>query len=96
MDQRVSVRVLFFAQAREQTKQSESCMLLAQGAYTPREILKSILETFPELKPLEHCVILARNQNYLDFNSEESVNLKTNDEIAVIPPISSGKQRIKL
>lgn len=94
MDKTVSVRILFFAQAREQTKQSEGNIDFVQRTYKPREILNSILNTFPELKPLEHCVILARNQNYLDFNSEEEIDLKANDEIAVIPPISSGIETI--
>jgi len=89
-DQGISVRILFFAQAREQTKQSEGNILFPRKSYKAREILDSILLSFPELKPLERCVILARNQNYLDFNSDELVDLKANDEIAVIPPISSG------
>lgn len=91
MDQIVSVRILFFAQAREQTKQSEGNIYLPQGTYKAREILTSILDTFPELRPLANCVILAKNQNYLDFSSDEDIELKANDEIAVIPPISSGK-----
>lgn len=90
MAQTVPVRILFFAQAREQTKQTEGNIDFPRKAYKAREILESILETFPELKPLEQCVILAKNQNYLDFNSEELVDLRANDEIAVIPPISSG------
>lgn len=87
----VLVRILFFAQAKEQTKTSEATISFsASKAYKPREILESILASFPTLKPLQQCIILAVNQTYLDSESEEEFVFKSIDEIAVIPPISAG------
>jgi molybdopterin converting factor small subunit len=87
----ILVRILFFAQAREQTKTSEAQISFSSlRTYKPKEILDSILNNFPALKPLEHCLILARNQNYLDFDSKEEILFKSADEVAVIPPISAG------
>lgn len=88
----VPVRILFFAQAREQTKTSEAFLDFSSTiTYTPRQILDAILINFPTLKPLQHCVILAKNQAYLDFDSEDKILFKSSDEVAVIPPISAGR-----
>jgi len=89
---RISVRILFFAQAREQTKLREANLELLNkpATYTARTLLSSIVESFPRLKPIEKCLILAQNQKYLDCQSEEYIHINANDELAVIPPISSG------
>lgn len=92
----ISVRVLFFAQAREQAKTSQANLSFSPSRrYTPKEILDSILLKFPSLKPLEGCIILAKNQTYLDLQSEEGVLLREVDEVAVIPPISAGESECK-
>jgi len=86
-----TVKVLFFAQAREQTKLKEgSITLSANDSFKAREILNLIIKNYPSLGPLQDCLILARNQNYLDLESEEYFELHSSDEIAVIPPISAG------
>jgi len=85
----VPVKILFFAQAREQTKLSEGQLKLPKQC-SAINALKGVLEEFPSLKPLENCIILARNQNYLDIYSNEPIEFGANDELAVIPPISSG------
>ncbi|CAL8111221.1 unnamed protein product [Orchesella dallaii] len=90
MDHIISVKILFFAQAREQTGQSEGSITIPQNVINAREILNNILDTYPKLRPLEHCVILTVNHVYMDLTSNVPVSLAENDEIGVIPPISSG------
>jgi len=88
-----SVRVLFFAQAREVlkgTRESSVPIICGTKGYTAKDILDLILTTFPALTPLKNSVILARNQTYLDLECSEEIELKPSDELAVIPPISAG------
>jgi len=91
MGEPIPVRVLFFAQAREITKLSQEVVLFSSKPYTAKDILDNIIIHYPSLKPLEQCVILARNQTYLDLESEELIVFNSNEELAVIPPISAGK-----
>ena len=80
-DNNFSVRILFFAQAREQTKLRESSIVF-QNKESPlkaRDLLATILDKFPGLKPLENCIIIAKNRTYLDFESDEDIILKPDD-----------------
>jgi len=86
----IKVRVLFFAGARELVKSREQVIRI-QSTTTGKQLLSEILEQFPVLKPLEYSLILAHNQNYLDLSREGEITVGENDEIAVIPPISSGE-----
>jgi molybdopterin converting factor small subunit len=86
----VAIRILFFAKAREIVKVSEETLYLDRSWSKVRSLFEEILNRWPSLRPLQDCLILARNQGYLDLDSEEEVELLLNDEIAVIPPISSG------
>jgi molybdopterin converting factor small subunit len=90
-DQLISIKVLFFAQAREQTKLSEGRVSFeVKRQFTASHLLNEIIQNYPGLKPLQNCVILSKNCTYLDLDSQEFIQLSSNDEIAVIPPISSG------
>jgi len=88
----ISIKILFFAQAREQTKLSEGTLSLGinKAHLTASDLLSEIIDNYPGLRPLQKCVILSKNCTYLDLDSEEVLQLRSNDEIAVIPPISSG------
>lgn len=81
----ITVKVLFFARARELTNQKEIVLTIPpQTAHTT--FTSTILPKFPALEPLaSHCV-LAVNQAYL----EQDQLLRDGDELAVIPPISGG------
>src|SRR5947209_3458298 len=92
----IQVRVLFFAKARELVKFSEATISLKEHSLTPRNLFEEILNHWPNLRPLQNCMILARNQAYLDLDSETEVQLVVGDEIAVIPPISSGRSQFTL
>ena len=42
------------------------------------------------LEILRDNIVLSLNEEYLDLDSEEIVDIKEGDTIAVIPPISGG------
>jgi len=86
----ITIKILFFAQARECTKLRESSINFEQKHIKAKALFAKVLEQFPGLKPLEKCIILAKNKTYLDFDSDEDILLRSEDELAVIPPISAG------
>ncbi|PXF48340.1 Molybdopterin synthase sulfur carrier subunit [Gracilariopsis chorda] len=83
----ISIRVVFFAKARELAAVS-SITLPIPSCTTPHAALNnSVLPRFPALKPLIDHIILAVNQSYV---SEPTRYLQEGDELALIPPISGG------
>lgn len=86
------IRVLFFAVARELVKSREEIIQVSCSNITGENLLLEILEHFAVLKPLKYCLVLARNHSYLDLSLEQEIQLEEDDEIAVIPPISSGSE----
>ena len=83
----VHVKVLFFAKARELVGRSEAAAVLP--SVSDKLTLLEVLESrFPELKVLNRCFVLAVNEEYVEDDAEH--NLSSNDELAVIPPISGG------
>lgn len=84
MDQ-VHVKVLFFASAKEVSGKSEvSLQVKAKLSY---EELKALLCQEFNLEIIKNNFILALNQDYIEAGLLE---LKNNDELAVIPPLSGG------
>lgn len=82
---KVSVTVLFFGKARELADKSRASLNVTPHlSYT--DLLNIITETF-SLQNIRDNLILALNECYCDC---EEVDLKSGDEIAVIPPISGG------
>ncbi|ODN01401.1 Molybdopterin synthase catalytic subunit [Orchesella cincta] len=94
MDHIVSVRVLFFAGAKDKIGQHEGSIIIPNTIPSAREILNIIINTYPVLRPFEHCVVLTRNHVYLDLTVDDPVNLTENDELAVIPPLSADSEEI--
>jgi len=78
---------LFFAKAKELLKLSEAD--LEVEANTSVTNLYQTLETkWPELSKLQKSFAIALNEEYIDPNA--GLLLKSNDILAVIPPISGG------
>jgi molybdopterin converting factor small subunit len=86
----ITIRILFFAQAREQAQSPQGYLKFSNRRIKPKDILQNLLTSFPALIPLQDCIILALNQNYLDIDSDQELELRSTDELAVIPPISAG------
>ena len=86
----VSVRLLFFAKARELAGVGGVDFHDLPAASTGAGLLKAVLARFPVLDPIKDSVILAHNLEYIDVAGDEPVEIKEGDEIAVIPPVSGG------
>jgi molybdopterin synthase sulfur carrier subunit len=84
----VSVRVLFFARARELTGVSSHALSLPPNTSAHAALRDSILPAFPSLAPLAPTCALAVNLEYVTADADAL--LKNGDELAVIPPISGG------
>jgi MoaE-MoaD fusion protein len=85
--EKVRVRVLFFAHARELAAVADAELEVPVGT-TPRDALKRfILPRYPALQPLApHCALAVN----LEYVGPEEPLLRSGDELAVIPPISGG------
>jgi molybdopterin converting factor subunit 1 len=81
------INVLFFAEAKVRTKTESKTYEVKEGT-TVRQLLAAILVEFPNLETVFNRALVALNQNYLE--SKEDPELKNNDELAVIPPLSGG------
>ena len=80
-----SVRVRFFALARERAGCSEIDIELA-GALRVKDLRAEIARRVPELAPLMKNVMIAVDEEYAD----DDAPVKPGARIAVIPPVSGG------
>lgn len=84
----MSIKVLFFASAREAAGVSEIDVPLPSDT---NDLRKLLAEMYPGLKSLvldEDSITLALNEEYVEAGSAPS--LKAGDTVALIPPISGG------
>ncbi|XP_071447325.1 molybdopterin synthase sulfur carrier subunit-like isoform X2 [Hetaerina americana] len=82
----VTVKVLFFAKARELSG-TEVSDLKVDAASTYDYLLNKIVNKF-SLGKIRNNILLAINEEY--SGPDAPIHLKDGDEIAVIPPISGG------
>ena len=80
------LQVLFFAKARELLKISEAEIIL-ENVDKLEQIYEKLEEKWPKLAQLNRTFALALNEEYL---TQENLDLKSGDILAVIPPISGG------
>ena len=96
--QKVNVKFLFFAKAKEIVKKAKESSPLVVPLPSKFDNVKDLFEKveseFPELKTLDRCFVFALNENYLDETDDndqsEGIILKDGDELAIIPPLSGG------
>lgn len=81
----VEVTVLLFAKAREIVGKKQEKLVLP-NTLTYAELFDRIVEEF-SLQSIKDSLILAVNE---EFCTEDSFELRSGDEIAVIPPLSGG------
>lgn len=83
----VTIKVLFFAQARELSGLSRAELKLDEQILG-RDLLNRICESF-NLDLIKESVILSIDEQYCD-DLGSIISLRDNSEVAVIPPISGG------
>lgn len=83
----VEVNVLYFAKSREVAGVSQECFQLADSA-TTKVLVEAIVERHPAIQSVLKSCVLALNQEYVKLN--ETIPLKSGDEVAVVPPLSGG------
>jgi molybdopterin converting factor subunit 1 len=84
MDQ-VSVKVLFFAISKELAGTSETELKIKSKIHF--EELKLLICNLFGLDNIKNNIVFALNHEYVESGE---VELKNNDELAVIPPLSGG------
>jgi len=90
MGSTLEIKVLFFAKSRELVGKAESYASFPSSA-TGTQLLEHIVKRFPSLVIIQHNILLALNEVYLDVrDNSTTITLKAGDEVAVIPPISGG------
>lgn len=87
MDTGVSVKILFFAKARELAGRSE-CNETLSPSIPCAELFDRICAAH-NLSKIKENIIIALNGDYCDDPSAV-LALKEGDELAIIPPISGG------
>ncbi len=80
------VRVRLFAAYREAVGRGETTVELAEGT-TVSGLLSLLVAEFPRLRGLAPVTAAAVNQEYVPTSTE----LREDDEVAFIPPVSGGR-----
>ena len=100
-DDFVSVNILFFAKAKELVKKPSLQLKLPPMFENMESLLEAVEREVPQLKVLNRCFVFALNEEYLcddtidtntssTSNARNPINLKNDDELAVIPPLRGG------
>jgi molybdopterin converting factor subunit 1 len=87
----ITIKVLFFASAREAAGDVSSADLELDAGADTASLRNRLAELYPKLAPLvldEDNVTLALNEEYVAGG--QVLPLKTGDTVALIPPISGG------
>mgnify|MGYP000557193089 CR=1 FL=1 len=81
----ISVTIRLFASYREIIGKSSILMNVSKGALVS-DLLTDLLEQYPQLAGNSSKIVVAVNHEY----QTNSYTLHTNDEVALIPPVSGG------
>mmetsp|Transcript_25303 Transcript_25303/g.39720 ORF Transcript_25303/g.39720 Transcript_25303/m.39720 type:complete len:93 (+) Transcript_25303:73-351(+) len=92
MSTTITIKILFFASAREAAGGITSTNLELDADAADTQVLRTKLASlYPKLAPLvqdEENLTLALNEEYVDMG--EVKQLSSGDTVALIPPISGG------
>ncbi|MEG3595320.1 MAG: MoaD/ThiS family protein [Chloroflexota bacterium] len=82
----ISINIKPFASYREMIGEKGIVMNLPEGA-SVSDLISDLVDKYPGLKPIESKMVVAINYEYQDHN----YLLQSDDEVALIPPVSGGK-----
>ncbi len=85
------VRVLFFGGLKDIVGKSSDLLELPEGAVV-RDVLAHYLAQVPRMSELAASLAVAVNQEYSGAETE----LRTGDEVALLPPVSGGSGRASI
>jgi len=83
------INLRFFASLRERLGRSEETREVPPGA-TVRTVWEMLKREHPDLATIERSLAFAVAQEYVDKDHP----LQDNDELALIPPVSGGREFI--
>jgi molybdopterin converting factor subunit 1 len=88
----VKVKILFFASAREMAGEREvqADIPSSRPHVSPREVREYLRSRYEGLGPIVEDVTLAVNMEYVQRETENALEIRSGDEVALIPPISGG------
>lgn len=79
------IKVLFFGKLRELLELDSKILTILQDNYSIQDLVNYLKQSYPILN--EDKFVVSLNKNYV-FDLDE--DLRNNDEVALIPPISGG------
>ncbi len=82
----MNLKVLYFAQLREKIEANEEDLELPAGS-TVSDVRQHLLKLYPHLKNTLDAVAIAVNLEY----TEDELILSEGDSVALIPPVSGGR-----
>ncbi|KAJ1725810.1 Acts as a sulfur carrier required for molybdopterin biosynthesis [Coemansia erecta] len=88
----VSVKVLYFASARDAAKNLEYETVTLSEDTGPRmtSVVDAITRRHPGLAAVLQTAAFSHNQVYCSGDDLEDIQVKDGDEIGIIPPVSGG------
>lgn len=81
----MEVKIKFFAMHREAVGRREEVLTMNSPA-TLEDLVKTLEERYPTLKPLRRSTIYCVNQSVV----RGDVELREGDEVALFPPVGGG------
>ena len=81
----MKVRVQLYSHLRDLAGTSQLDVDLGNGA-TVSDLLERLYDQFPSLRPRDKTILVGLGVEFVDRNHE----LKTGDEISVMPPVQGG------
>jgi molybdopterin synthase catalytic subunit len=84
----MQIRVLFFGRLKDLAGKTQDSLVLPDHA-TVADLLRHYEDRIPQLAALLPSIALSVNQEY----AGPEIELKSNDEVALLPPVSGGQAR---
>ena len=84
----MQIKILLFAEARDLAASDSIILELDNTTTTKGKLLELLGAQYPELAVILSACNIAHNQQYI--NEGEALQIRTTDEVALIPPIGGG------